>query len=78
MDYGRESGLDQFDIDIDIDVGSWWTCYPGRQPRLRFSSAETRCSTVLRELMAAVVERGTDTYTVWVQTRQSISQEGTV
>lgn len=26
MDYGRESGLDQF----DLDVGSWWTCYPGR------------------------------------------------
>lgn len=26
MDCGRESGLDQF----DIDVGSWWTCYPGR------------------------------------------------
>ncbi|ETB53081.1 hypothetical protein O976_07260 [Mycobacterium avium subsp. paratuberculosis 10-8425] len=26
MDYGRESGLDQF----DLDVGSWWTCHPGR------------------------------------------------
>jgi 4-hydroxy-tetrahydrodipicolinate synthase len=26
MDYGRESGLDQF----DLDIGSWWTCYPGR------------------------------------------------
>lgn len=26
MDYGRDSGLDQF----DIDLGSWWTCYPGR------------------------------------------------
>ena len=26
MDYGRESGLDQF----DIDLGSWFTCYPGR------------------------------------------------
>jgi 4-hydroxy-tetrahydrodipicolinate synthase len=26
MDYGRESGLDQF----DIDMGSWFTCYPGR------------------------------------------------
>ncbi|BBY01902.1 dihydrodipicolinate synthase family protein [Mycobacterium seoulense] len=26
MDFGRESGLDQF----DLDVGSWWTCYPGR------------------------------------------------
>ena len=26
MDYGRESGLDQF----DLDLGSWWTCYPGR------------------------------------------------
>jgi 4-hydroxy-tetrahydrodipicolinate synthase len=26
MDYARESGLDQF----DIDLGSWLTCYPGR------------------------------------------------
>jgi 4-hydroxy-tetrahydrodipicolinate synthase len=26
MDYGRESGLDQ----LEIDVGSWFTCYPGR------------------------------------------------
>jgi 4-hydroxy-tetrahydrodipicolinate synthase len=26
MDYGRDSGLDQF----DIDIGSWFTCYPGR------------------------------------------------
>jgi len=26
MDYGRESGMDQF----DLDIGSWWTCYPGR------------------------------------------------
>jgi 4-hydroxy-tetrahydrodipicolinate synthase len=26
MDYARESGMDQF----DIDVGSWFTCYPGR------------------------------------------------
>ena len=26
MDYGRDSGLDQF----DLDIGSWWTCYPGR------------------------------------------------
>jgi 4-hydroxy-tetrahydrodipicolinate synthase len=26
MDYGRDSGLDQF----DIDLGSWFTCYPGR------------------------------------------------
>lgn len=26
MDYGRESGLDQF----DVDLGSWFTCYPGR------------------------------------------------
>jgi len=26
MDYGRESGLDQF----DIDVAPWFTCYPGR------------------------------------------------
>jgi len=26
MDYGRDSGLDQF----DVDLGSWWTCYPGR------------------------------------------------
>jgi 4-hydroxy-tetrahydrodipicolinate synthase len=26
MDYARESGLDQF----DVDLGSWFTCYPGR------------------------------------------------
>ena len=26
MDYGRESGLDRF----EIDMGSWFTCYPGR------------------------------------------------
>lgn len=26
MDYGRASGLDQF----DLDMGSWLTCYPGR------------------------------------------------
>ena len=26
MDYARESGLDQF----EIDMGSWFTCYPGR------------------------------------------------
>jgi 4-hydroxy-tetrahydrodipicolinate synthase len=26
MDYGRDSGMDQF----DIDVGSWFTCYPDR------------------------------------------------
>ncbi|HEX7429943.1 MAG TPA: dihydrodipicolinate synthase family protein [Mycobacterium sp.] len=26
MDYARESGMDQF----DIDLGSWFTCYPGR------------------------------------------------
>jgi 4-hydroxy-tetrahydrodipicolinate synthase len=26
MDYGRESGLDQ----LEIDLGSWFTCYPGR------------------------------------------------
>ena len=26
MDYARDSGMDQF----DLDVGSWWTCYPGR------------------------------------------------
>jgi 4-hydroxy-tetrahydrodipicolinate synthase len=26
MDYARESGMDQF----DVDVGSWFTCYPGR------------------------------------------------
>ena len=26
MDYGRESGLDQF----ELDIGSWFTCYPGR------------------------------------------------
>ena len=26
MDYARESGLDQF----DLDMGSWFTCYPGR------------------------------------------------
>ncbi|EUA75300.1 hypothetical protein I553_3192 [Mycobacterium xenopi 4042] len=26
MDYGRDSGLDQF----DVDLGSWFTCYPGR------------------------------------------------
>ncbi|OHV01004.1 dihydrodipicolinate synthase family protein [Mycobacterium talmoniae] len=26
MDFGRESGLDQF----DVDMGSWLTCYPGR------------------------------------------------
>ncbi|MGE4363523.1 hypothetical protein HZU38_16380 [Mycolicibacterium vanbaalenii] len=26
MDYARESGLDQF----DIDMGAWFTCYPGR------------------------------------------------
>lgn len=26
MDYARDSGLDQF----DMDLGSWWTCYPGR------------------------------------------------
>ena len=26
MDYGRESGMDQF----DLDIGTWWTCYPGR------------------------------------------------
>jgi dihydrodipicolinate synthase/N-acetylneuraminate lyase len=26
MDYGRDSGLDQF----DIDLGSWFTCYPER------------------------------------------------
>lgn len=25
-DYGRESGLDQF----DLDMGGWFTCYPGR------------------------------------------------
>ncbi|EUA49942.1 hypothetical protein I552_0870 [Mycobacterium xenopi 3993] len=25
MDYGRDSGLDQF----DVDLGSWFTCYPG-------------------------------------------------
>ncbi len=26
MDYARDSGMDQF----DLDIGSWWTCYPGR------------------------------------------------
>ena len=26
MDYARESGMDQF----EIDMGSWFTCYPGR------------------------------------------------
>jgi 4-hydroxy-tetrahydrodipicolinate synthase len=26
MDYARESGMDQF----DIDMGSWFTCFPGR------------------------------------------------
>lgn len=26
MDYGQQSGLDQF----DLDMGSWLTCYPGR------------------------------------------------
>ena len=26
MDFARDSGLDQF----EIDLGSWWTCYPGR------------------------------------------------
>ena len=26
MDYARESGLDQF----ELDMGSWFTCYPGR------------------------------------------------
>ncbi|PRC43163.1 dihydrodipicolinate synthase family protein [Mycobacterium sp. ITM-2017-0098] len=26
MDYARDSGLDQF----DLDMGSWFTCYPGR------------------------------------------------
>lgn len=26
MDYARESGMDQF----DLDMGSWFTCYPGR------------------------------------------------
>jgi 4-hydroxy-tetrahydrodipicolinate synthase len=26
MDYGRESGLDQ----LEVDLGSWFTCYPGR------------------------------------------------
>jgi len=26
MDYGRESGLDRF----EIDMGAWFTCYPGR------------------------------------------------
>ncbi len=26
MDYAREMGMDQF----DIDMGSWFTCYPGR------------------------------------------------
>lgn len=26
MDFGRESGLDQF----GLDMGSWFTCYPGR------------------------------------------------
>lgn len=26
MDYGRDSGLDRF----DIDLGSWFTCHPGR------------------------------------------------
>lgn len=26
MDYARESGLDQF----DLDMGSWFTCFPGR------------------------------------------------
>jgi 4-hydroxy-tetrahydrodipicolinate synthase len=26
MDYARESGMDQF----DIDMSSWFTCYPGR------------------------------------------------
>ncbi|SER85710.1 4-hydroxy-tetrahydrodipicolinate synthase [Mycobacterium sp. 88mf] len=26
MDFGRESGLDQF----SLDMGSWFTCYPGR------------------------------------------------
>nr|WP_090273652.1 dihydrodipicolinate synthase family protein [Mycolicibacterium komanii]CRL66521.1 dihydrodipicolinate synthetase [Mycolicibacterium komanii] len=26
MDHARESGLDQF----DLDMGSWFTCYPGR------------------------------------------------
>ncbi len=26
MDFGRDSGLDQF----SLDVGSWFTCYPGR------------------------------------------------
>jgi 4-hydroxy-tetrahydrodipicolinate synthase len=26
MDYWRDSGLDQF----DLDLGSWWTCYPAR------------------------------------------------
>jgi len=26
MDYARKSGMDQF----DVDMGSWFTCYPGR------------------------------------------------
>lgn len=26
MDFARDSGLDQF----DLDIGSWFTCYPGR------------------------------------------------
>ncbi|OBA78634.1 dihydrodipicolinate synthase family protein [Mycobacterium sp. 1164966.3] len=26
MDFWRDKGLDQF----DLDLGSWWTCYPGR------------------------------------------------
>jgi 4-hydroxy-tetrahydrodipicolinate synthase len=26
MDYGRDTGMDRF----DLDIGSWFTCYPGR------------------------------------------------
>ena len=26
MDYARDSGLDQ----LEMDLGSWFTCYPGR------------------------------------------------
>lgn len=28
MDYAERSGLDQF----GIDMGNWFTCYPGRPP----------------------------------------------
>jgi 4-hydroxy-tetrahydrodipicolinate synthase len=43
MDYARESGMDQ----LDIDLGSWFTCYPGRPDYFTHWGGAFKCAAAL-------------------------------